>query len=214
MKQYIAQVSPNKATRWIDETEAATNNDAEQQKIKPGDLELFKCVQVQYETQAPQNTLQNWRLQRLSSLSPRSRYEEEKRATRERERQAHEDRLARSARLEQEAHYRVVRLAEKRATRERERQAHEDRLARSARLEQEAHDQAVRLAEDERYNSRLGFGELRSIESVGRARRRQQREEERYLRREEARRRGEEQEERIHLQPLYQQSFRRSARSM
>ena len=49
MKQYIAQVSPNKGTRWIDETEAATNNDAEQQKIKPGDLELFKCVQVQYE---------------------------------------------------------------------------------------------------------------------------------------------------------------------
>ena len=96
---------------------------------------------------------------RTRSISPRSRYEEEKRATRERERQAHAD-----------------------------------RLARLARLEQEARDRAVRLAEDERRNRRPEFGERRSIESVGRARRRQQQEEEKRYRRREARRRQDEQE--------------------
>ena len=50
LKQYIAQVSPNKAIRWIDEAEAASDTYSEQQKIEPGDLELFKCVQVQCET--------------------------------------------------------------------------------------------------------------------------------------------------------------------
>ena len=57
LKQYIAQVSPNKGIRWTEEAEAAIGAYAEHQKMKPGDLELFKCVQVQCETQGPQDTL-------------------------------------------------------------------------------------------------------------------------------------------------------------
>ena len=57
LKQCSAQVSPNKGIRWTEEAEAAIGTYAEQQKIEPGDLELFKCVQVQYETQGPQDTL-------------------------------------------------------------------------------------------------------------------------------------------------------------
>ena len=101
---------------------------------------------------------------RTRSLSPRSKYEEEKRAIRERERQQH---LARAARLEQEAHERAVRLAEdERRNRQRE-------------------ERQRRLEESE---------ERRRIESAERARRRQQREEEeRYQRRrDEARGRQEE----------------------
>ena len=117
--------------------------------------------------------LQLWQLKpfpgarRARSLSPRSRYEEEKRAIRERERQQHADRLARAARLEQEAHYRAVRLAEdERRNRQREQ--------RQRRLEESDKRRWISLSE--------------------RARRRQQREqEERYQsRRDEARRRQEE----------------------
>ena len=146
---------------------------------------------------------------RARSLSPRSRYEEEKRAIRDQERQQHADRIARAARLEQQAHDRARSLSprsryeeEKRAIREEERQQLMDRLARAARLEQEAHDRAVRLAEDERRNRRregrprrlIEFEERRQIDLGKRARRRQQREEEEIYqrRRGEARRRQEE----------------------
>ncbi len=101
---------------------------------------------------------------RTRSLSPRSRYEEEKRATRERERQEHVDRLARVARLEQEARDRALRLQfeERRgfesAERARRRQQQEEERHRrrdEARRRQEQADieglrQQARVAEQER----------------------------------------------------------------
>ena len=124
---------------------------------------------------------------RTRSLSPRSRYEEEKRAIRERERQQYAGRLARIARLEQEARDRADRVAED----ERRNRQREDR------------------------QRRLEFEERRRIESVERARRRQQREEEERTRRrrDEARRRQEQADmERIQaaerLQRLRQQKAR------
>ena len=54
LKQYIAGASLKNANGWTDEVEAgtdeeeaATDNYAEQQQIKPGDLEHFKFVEVQ-----------------------------------------------------------------------------------------------------------------------------------------------------------------------
>ena len=112
---------------------------------------------------------------RTRSLSPRSRYEEEKRATRERERQAHADRLARIARLEQEARDRAVRLAED-ERRNRHPEFGERRSIESAGRARRRRQQE----EEERYRRREA--------------RRRQNEEERSRRRDEARRCQEEEE--------------------
>ena len=129
---------------------------------------------------------------RTRSLSPRSRYEEEKRAVRERERQEHLDRLARVARLEQDAHDRAVRLAEN--------ERRNRRLDFEERRSIESVERPRRRQprdEEERYRRR---GEARRREEEdeeeryrrrGEARRRQE-EEERHRRRDEARRRQEE----------------------
>ena len=114
---------------------------------------------------------------RTRSLSPRSRYEEEKRATRERERQEHADRLARVARLEREAHDRAVRLAED----QRRNRRIELRERRSIESVERARRRQQREAE-ERYRRR------------NEARRHREEEEERHRRRDEARRRQEEEE--------------------
>ena len=143
---------------------------------------------------------------RTRSLSPRSRYEEEKRATRERERQEHADRLARAARLEQEAYDRAVRLAEdERRNRRLEfgqrRPIESVERARRRQQREEAEryrrrDEARRRGEEEeRYRRRDEARRRQEEEERYRRRdeaRRRQEEEERYRRRDEARRRQEE----------------------
>ncbi|KAK0511517.1 hypothetical protein JMJ35_006090 [Cladonia borealis] len=130
---------------------------------------------------------------RTRSLSPRSRYEEEKRATRERERQEHADRLARVARLEREAHDRAVRLAEderrNRRLEVRERRSIES-VERARRRQQREEDERYRRRDDAR---RRGEEEQERNRRRDEARRRQE-EEERNRRRDEARRRQEEEE--------------------
>ena len=128
---------------------------------------------------------------RTRSLSPRSRYEEEKRAIRARERQEHLDRLARVARLEQEAHDRAVRLAEDESVeraRRRQQREEEERHRRRGEARRREED------EEERYRRRDEARRRQEEEERYRRRdeaRRRQEEEERYRRREEARRRQE-----------------------
>ena len=47
LRTYEAETGTDETEAGNEEAEAAT---AEQQKIEPGDLELFKCVQVDYDT--------------------------------------------------------------------------------------------------------------------------------------------------------------------
>ena len=77
LKQYIAETSSHKALRWTDEAQAAIDTYAEQHKIERGDLELFNCVQVQYETQGPQDALRE-SIQDLSATSQTGRQERDR----------------------------------------------------------------------------------------------------------------------------------------
>ena len=56
LKQYTVQVSPDKAIPLTDEAEVAIDDYVQQQKVEPGDLEFFKCVEVQYEMPGPRET--------------------------------------------------------------------------------------------------------------------------------------------------------------
>lgn len=56
LKQYIAPTSPGKLIYWADIAQPAVDTYIGQQRIEREELEVFKCVQVQCETQAPQET--------------------------------------------------------------------------------------------------------------------------------------------------------------
>ena len=72
LKQYNAQASPKEANLCTDEAEGATDNYAEQQEIEPGELELFKCVEVEYMTliEAVMSLAIELRRIHLSSVQP------------------------------------------------------------------------------------------------------------------------------------------------
>ena len=60
LKQYIAPAGPDKVIHWADVAQPAVDTYIGQQRIKREELEVFKCVQVQCETQAPQETSYDW----------------------------------------------------------------------------------------------------------------------------------------------------------
>ena len=56
LKHYIPPAAPATPFQWVDIAQVVLDAYIGQQKIEREDLEVFKCVQVQYETQGPQET--------------------------------------------------------------------------------------------------------------------------------------------------------------